>query len=102
VTWGPVGDLTLADPDDYVLNLDVEPAEVLLKSPLVPMIPSKSVQFQFTAGYSDDPDDVPMPIKSGILLLTAYLYEGRGDVNSQGPDAAWAIMTPYRLWQLAG
>lgn len=43
-----------------------------------------------------------MPIRHAIMVLTAYLYEGRGDVNSDGPQAAWSLLGPYRLWQFGG
>jgi uncharacterized phiE125 gp8 family phage protein len=103
VLWGQVDDLQPADPDeDYILNLDVEPAQIMMQSPMVPMIPAYSMQMQYTAGYGDDPEDVPSPICHGILMLTAGLYEGRGDVDNAMPATAWSIMTPYRLWQFAG
>jgi uncharacterized phiE125 gp8 family phage protein len=102
VAWGPVDDLAVADEDLYTVNLGVEPAQVMIQPSLVPMIPAMSVRFDFAAGYGDTGVAVPMPIRSAILLLTAFLYEGRGDVNSEGPDAAWSLMTPYRLWQFAG
>jgi uncharacterized phiE125 gp8 family phage protein len=103
VLTGFPDEMSPADPEnDYILNLMVEPAQVSLKAPLVPMIPAMSMQIDYVAGYGDDPENVPAPIRHGILLLTAYLYEGRGDVNSEGPDAAWSIMAPYRLFQFAG
>lgn len=102
VLWGAVDDMEPADPNDFIVNLMVEPAQISLKAPLVPMIPAMSLQIDYMAGYGDAPDAVPMPIRHGILLLTAFLYEGRGNVNSAGPDAAWSIMTNYRLWQFAG
>jgi uncharacterized phiE125 gp8 family phage protein len=102
VLWGQVGDLVPADPEDYVLNLDVEPAQIMLKAPLVPMIPAYGLQLQYLAGYGAAPSDVPSPIRHGILMLTAALYEGRGDVDSPIPEAAWSIMASYRLWQFAG
>jgi uncharacterized phiE125 gp8 family phage protein len=103
VLWGQVGDLTPADPEqDYVLNLAVEPAQIMLKAPLVPMIPAYAMQMDYIAGYGAAPSDVPSPIRHGILMLTAALYEGRGDVDSPIPEAAWSIMASYRLWQFAG
>jgi uncharacterized phiE125 gp8 family phage protein len=103
VMWGETDDMTAADPDqDYVLNLDVEPAQIMMKAPLVPMIPSYSMQMVYIAGYGDDGTTVPGPIIHGILMLTAGLYEGRGDVDNAMPATAWSIMTPYRLWQFAG
>jgi hypothetical protein len=35
-------------------------------------------------------------------MVTAALYEGRGDIDSALPATAWSVMTPYRLWQFAG
>jgi uncharacterized phiE125 gp8 family phage protein len=102
VQWGQTGDLTPADPEDYVLNLDVEPGQIMMKAPLVPMIPSYSMQMIYVAGYGDDPTATPAPIRHGILMLTAALYEGRGDVDTPMIPAAWSIMAPYRLWQFAG
>jgi uncharacterized phiE125 gp8 family phage protein len=103
VMWGETDDLTPADPDtDYVLNLAVEPAQIMMKAPLVPMIPSYSMQMDYIAGYGDDGSAVPGPINHAILMLTAALYEGRGDVDNPMSPAAWSIMTPYRLWQFAG
>jgi uncharacterized phiE125 gp8 family phage protein len=66
------------------------------------MVPAMAMQIDYLAGYGDTGDTVPAPIKHAILLLTAALYESRGDVNAPLPEAAWAIMTPYRLWQFAG
>jgi uncharacterized phiE125 gp8 family phage protein len=102
VLWGQTGDLVAADPEDYVLNLEVEPGQIMLKAPLVPMIPAYSMQMTYTAGYGATPATVPGPIVHGILMVTAALYEGRGDIDSALPATAWSVMTPYRLWQFAG
>lgn len=102
VLWGQVDDLVAALPDDYVVNLAVEPGQISLKAPLVPMIPQYAMQMTYTAGYGDDGSAVPGPIKHGILMLTASLYEGRGDIDNAMPATAWSVMTPYRLWQFAG
>lgn len=102
VKYGQVGDLVDADPDNYVLNLDVEPAQIMVKAPMVPMIPAYSMQIVYTAGYSDDPKDIPPPICHAIMLGTAGLYENRGDVDNAMPDAFWRLLDPYRLFQFAG
>jgi uncharacterized phiE125 gp8 family phage protein len=103
ITWGPLGDMQIADPSDYDLNLAVEPGYVSVKPALLPRIPQQSMLIDFTAGYDDaDPDAVPMPIRHGILLLTAFLYEQRGDVDGAMPAFARNLMQPYRLWTFAG
>jgi uncharacterized phiE125 gp8 family phage protein len=103
IMWGPLDDMKLADPDDYLLNLGVEPGYVAVKPQLLPRIPQQSMSIDYTAGYDDsDPDAVPMPIRTAILLLTAVLYEQRGDVAGEMPAFARNLMQPYRLWTFAG
>ena len=102
VLWGQVDDMQPADPEDYVLNLGADPGQIMLKAPLVPMIPAYSMSMQYTAGYGDDPTAVPGPIRHAILMTTAALYENRGDVDTPIPDAAFNLMASYRLWQFAG
>ena len=103
ITWGPLGDMRVADPDDYQLNLGVEPGYVAVKPQLLPQIPQQSMMIDYTAGYDDgDPAAVPAPIRHAILLLTAFLYEQRGDVTAEMPAAATLLMAPYRLWTFAG
>jgi uncharacterized phiE125 gp8 family phage protein len=103
ITWGALGNMQVADPDDYDLNLAVEPGYVAVKPQLLPRIPQQSMIIDYTAGYDDgDPDAVPMGIRHAILLLTAFLYEQRGDVSAEMPAAAALLMGPHRLWTFAG
>jgi uncharacterized phiE125 gp8 family phage protein len=103
ITWGALGNMQVADPDDYDLNLAVEPGYVAVKPQLLPRIPQQSMIIDYTAGYDDaDPDVVPMGIRHAILLLTAFLYEQRGDVSAEMPAAAALLMDPHRLWTFAG
>lgn len=102
VKYGLADDLTEADPDNYTLNLDVEPGQIMVKSPMVPMIPAYSMQMVYTAGYGDDPDTIPPPILMAINVGTAALYENRGDVENTMPQAFWRLLDPYRLFQFAG
>lgn len=103
ITWGPLEDMQIADPDDYTLNMGVEPAYIAVKPQLLPQIPQQSMVIDYTSGYDDsDPDAIPMPIRHAILLLTAFLYEQRGDVAGKMPAFARNLMQPYRLWTFAG
>lgn len=103
ITWGPIDNMQAADPDDYDTNLLVEPGYIAVKPQLLPRIPQQSMSINYTSGYSDtDASAIPMPILHGILLLTAYLYEQRGDAGAEMPPAARNLMQPYRLWTFAG
>src|SRR4029077_16851690 len=70
IMWGALDDMQFADPDDYTLNLGVEPGYVAVKPQLLPRIPQQSMIIDFTAGMSDaDPSAIPAPIRNAILLL---------------------------------
>ena len=103
VMYGMTGDLQPADPDDYILNLDVEPAQIMIRSPLVPMIPAHSAQFDYIAGYGDTGEDVPIEIRHAIMILTGHFFENRGDVDfGDIPFAVINLLNPFRLFQFAG
>ncbi len=67
------------------------------------LAPGRSLSVQFTAGYGNAPADVPRPIVNAILLMTAGLYENRGDDGAGAlPPAAESLLTPYRLVNFGG
>lgn len=103
IQWGALGDMQIADPEDYDLNLAVEPGYVAVKPQLLPRIPQQSMLIDYTAGYDEaDPAAVPMPIRQAILIGTAHSYENRGDVPAEMPQAFYRLLDPYRLWTFAG
>jgi uncharacterized phiE125 gp8 family phage protein len=103
ITWGPIDNMQAADPDDYDTNLLVEPGYIAVKPQLLPRIPQQSMSINYTSGYSDaDPTKIPVGILHGVLFLTAFLYEQRGDAGGDMPATARALMQPYRLWTFAG
>lgn len=101
IRTGPTDNLTVLDPSNYRVDLNVQPAVIFFNTPTLAIAPGFTVQVDYTAGFGDDADAVPAPIKAGIAQLTAYLYEGRGDVNTEGPNAAWSLMAAYRLYQFS-
>lgn len=53
----------------------------------------ESVRAVYTAGYGDDPADVPETIRTAILLWVAYLYENRGEQSAEPPAAVLALLS---------
>jgi uncharacterized phiE125 gp8 family phage protein len=103
ITWGPLGDMQVADPEDYDLNLAVEPGYIAVKPQLLPRIPQQSMVIDYTAGYDDaDPAMVPAPIRHAILIGTAHYYETRGDTDADMPAAFFRLLDAFRLWTFAG
>ena len=56
-----------------------------------------NIQVQFVAGYGATGLSVPQPILDAILLITAFLYENRGDAGGDLPMAAQWLLDPYRM-----
>lgn len=61
-----------------------------------------SVRVTFTAGYGDEPADVPASLRSAILLMVGDLYENRATVSERGSGridmstTVNALIAPYR------
>jgi uncharacterized phiE125 gp8 family phage protein len=103
IMWGPLDDMRLADPEDYDLNLGVEPGYISVKPALLPRIPQQSMVIDYTAGYdAADPLVIPSPIRMAILVGTAHHYENRGDVSAEMPPAFYRLLDPFRLWTFSG
>lgn len=66
-----------------------------------------ALQIDFIAGYGDKPEDVPEPLRHGILMMAAELYENRTGANdNQGLPlplchGAVALINPYRSLRLS-
>jgi len=54
------------------------------------------IEITYTAGYADA-DNVPMPIKQGMLAHIAAMYDNRGDAGDDVlPAQSVGLYTPYR------
>lgn len=57
---------------------------------------------RFTAGYGTTADTVPRPIVQALLMLTAWLYENRGDAGGDWPVVVERLLAPYRIVTFGG
>ncbi|NPD67294.1 hypothetical protein HN018_06865 [Lichenicola cladoniae] len=96
--WGQAD--TVLDPSSYHLDLNTEPSRLHLLNG-AGNFPSDHLIVEFVAGYAD-PASVPKPIVMAILLLTAFLYENRGDAGGDMPPAATALLWPYKIQTFGG
>ena len=83
----------------YDALLGSEPARLRLRQATPP---GGGLAVAFTAGYGDNGDAVPAPIRQAILFLTAWLFENRGDVGGEWPAVAYRLLAPYRLMSFGG
>lgn len=57
------------------------------------------VEITYVTGY-EDADDVPKPIKLGLLNHVAALYDKRGEAMLSLPPDAMRLFSPYRLLEV--
>lgn len=66
---------------------------------------ASGIEIEVVAGYGDDADDVPRPIRQAVLLLVARWYEQRVPVDvgreaSEMPPEIAALIAPYQQVRL--
>lgn len=89
-------------PGIYHADLLFEPARVKLDWSIIQQLgtvtsPLRHVEIDYLAGYGDEATAIPQPIVNAVLLMTAFLYERRGDDEGEMPRAARALLEPYRI-----
>ncbi len=64
------------------------------------------IQIDFSAGYGDQPEHIPDPLRQAILTIIADLYERRISINDNQnvppaiTQSALALIKPYRVMRL--
>jgi len=100
------GAATVIGAGAYVADIGSRAPRLVRKGPLpVPGLPANGIEIDFTAGYGDDPGDVPAPIREALLLLVAHWYEHRDPIEVGGadtavPGAVSALLAPYKRVRL--
>jgi uncharacterized phiE125 gp8 family phage protein len=86
------------DPGQYRVDTVSDPGRVALKPGvgLANLRALNALSIAFTAGYGGAAD-VPAPIAQAILQILSSLYEHRGGDRAPTPDAALALLAPYRM-----
>jgi hypothetical protein len=88
--WGQ-DDVVLEPGTDY--DVDAGSARVRIH-PYSQVLPNDHLKMLFTTGYPAG--GIPKPIITAILILTAFVYENRGDAGGEMPAAAEMFLAPYR------
>lgn len=85
--------------DEGAYTVDLPGGRVMLKSPPMALRAHNAAAIAFTAGYGGA-SDVPAPISQAILQIVAALYDHRGSDATPTPDAALALLAPFRVVRL--
>lgn len=92
---------TLVQGTDYTVDTLLEPARLRLCTVTYPVW-VEHIEIDFVAGYGATGDAVPDEVITAILMLTAWLYENRGDAAAEMPDAVQALLWPLRVVYFGG
>ena len=100
----PQGDEDVIPSTDYRIDTINEPGRINFKGYWPNIGRNDFLTIEYTAGYGDNPNDVPFGIRQGILMTAAYLYEHRGDCESGASaitqSGAAAALIPYKIMRL--
>ncbi|PHR59345.1 MAG: hypothetical protein COA43_09425 [Robiginitomaculum sp.] len=91
-------------PQQYTVNIRRDPGDVKLNtgSSWADFLTNPAqIEIQFSAGYGESADDIPLPIKQAILLLLAQHFEYRDHADHPSiPMMVDALLMPYRWVRL--
>ncbi len=98
---------TVVPPENYLVDTASETARLLPDGVgwQSPAQKANGIEITFVAGYSNDADDVPNPIRHALLLLVAHWYEHRDPIEIGTPSVAIPaavsrLLKPYRVTRL--
>lgn len=90
---------------EYALDYDLDQWPVVIRptsSWPSAALKKGSVKVTFTAGFGDDPDDVPADLIHAILFLIGHWFENREAVSDRPlkevPMAVESILSRHRVW----
>ena len=84
---------------NYFVDTASVPGRIALRKSVAAPVTTRTangLEIQFVAGYGDNFADVEQSIRDGILQMTAFLYENRGDCP---PDKAATASGAAVMWQ---
>ena len=95
------------DVDDFAIDRLSAPA-VLAFARSAMRAPGKlasGIEIDIVAGYGDEPDAVPGPLRQAIRMLVAHWYENRGVIAASGevasmPVSVASLLAPFRVLSL--
>lgn len=99
---GAASECVEISPDSYSANLRCQPPAVTVNAPggwRGLLSGATHIEVEFTAGFGEAAEDIPMPLRQAVMLLLAQSYEYRGDREDGLPPIPMmvdALIMPYR------
>jgi uncharacterized phiE125 gp8 family phage protein len=105
--YGADGLLRMLDVDAFAVDAAAAPAllQFAKAAPPAPGRPYGGIEIDIVAGYGDEADAVPQPLRQAVRLLVAHWYENRRIVAASGetaqlPASVAALIAPFRVLSL--
>jgi uncharacterized phiE125 gp8 family phage protein len=97
---------TVADMDRYRLIPDKHRPLIAGRAAGLPCVPTDgAVRIEFLGGFGPDWSDIPATLAQAVLMLAAYYYEYRHEMQSSGatmPFGVAALLGPWRDVRVGG
>jgi uncharacterized phiE125 gp8 family phage protein len=97
------GNVQTLDPGTYTVDTASEPARIFpnpgLTWPPTAYVPN-AVKMTFVAGYNTNPSsngDIPNALYVAILMMTAHMYENRGEVGAEMPEFIKSLLYSQKV-----
>jgi len=87
----------------YAVDTAAAPGRIIRRTSAAWPAPGRrynGIRIEYQAGYGPSWNDVPEPLRQGMLHLVAHLYEGRDEASSGLPPVVAGLWQPYRLVRL--
>ena len=92
------GTTTVLPASSYAVDIDVEGRGwVRCLQPTIKGL----LLVEGTAGMAVDSNDVPEPLRQGVMRLVAHLFASRDGSGGEPPAAVTALWRPYRRMNLS-
>lgn len=89
---------------NYFVDTVSQPGRIVVRSTSTWPTYSRTanpIEIQYRAGFGTAPSDIPADIRQAVLMLTANLYEHRGEtitgtITSEAKEGAFDLLSAYR------
>ena len=98
-TYDATGTAAIWDPAQYRVDRIAAPGRLYRNPGSIWPMPGRAqagIEITFDAGYGTDVDDVPEPLRQGVLLQLAQLFENREPAVS----SMASLLQPFRMVKL--
>lgn len=89
----------------YIVDVSAEPARMLVRRPVPPGQSLNGIEIDVVAGYGEEGDAVPAPLRQAVLMLVGHWFARREAVLAEpglatAPLGVERVLAPFRALAL--